>query len=436
MARSETLKARLHETSTRRDDVRQQHLRTLAQLKQTETAMGSTLQRIRDVVIDAIRKGERFDWTDADERVSALFTQLKARNTQLADQLAVDTDAAGVAIANVHKLTEQQEQASSALEQLDARIDEATQQLPDVQALRTQIDDIELLSSRLREQSAEAEDDCTIKRHAYESSPYFCYLRRLGYGTAQYKGGPLAKRFDRWLAERCYYNENARQYELLLAIPQRLQAALLESEAQLAELNAAIAAQREQIARQMQRPQAQQALDDAAAAVSAAKDVVAGIVKRIDAAKLEAAHIDTGKHTLHKDVTQVIDDALQSQKLARFVGATLSKEDDKLLDSFERDSKQAGQLRAELAKLEVEQLTLQNDIAELDAAWQRARRQEQAAAAAAIITGAMRHGSRHGGGFGGGFGGGRGGGGGGFGGGGFGRGGGFGGGGGRRGGGF
>ncbi|MGV3593320.1 MAG: hypothetical protein ACO1PZ_16670 [Gammaproteobacteria bacterium] len=427
------MQARLQDATQRHHNVQQYHLQQLALLRQTERSMEATLQKIRSIVMDAIRKGERFDWTDADERVTALFTQLQARNTQLAGQLQADTQAAAAANATVHESIEKHEAASAALERLESEIEAATNQLPAVQAIRTQITDIELLAGRLQEQMAEAETDSKEKRKAYESSPYFHYLWKRGYGSARYEGGMLARRFDRWLAERCYYNDNARQYELLLAIPGRLREALNEASQQLDELNAEIAREREGIARTTALADARQEVDDASAAVAAARAEVQQIVTRIDAAKLEAAQIGTGKHDLHRDAHELVGSALNSDELARFVEATLSKADDKLLASYRDDKQQYQKLRAELAEIEVAQQSLQNDIDELNASWQRAVRQEQAAMAAVVIATTMRHGSQGRGGFGGGFGGGRGGG---FGGGGFGRGGGFGGGGFKRGGGF
>lgn len=430
MAKSKHLQVRLQDATQRHHNVQQYHLQQLALLRQTERSMEATLQKIRSIVMDAIRKGERFDWTDADERVTVLFTQLQARNTQLTGQLQADTQAAAAANATVRESIERHEAASAALEQLETRIDAATNQLPAVQTVRTQITDIELLAGRLQEQMAEAETDSTEKRKAYESSPYFRYLWKRGYGSARYEGGIIARGFDRWLAERCYYNDNARQYELLLAIPGRLRAALAEASQQLDELNADIAKEREGIARTTPLAAAQQAVDDASAALAAARDEVQQIVKRIDAAKLEAAQIGTGKHDLHRDAHELVGSVLNGDELARFVEATLSKADDKLLTSYRDDSKQYQKVRAELAEIEVAQQSLQNDIDELNASWQRAVRQERAAMAAAVIATTMRHGSRGRGGFGGGFGGD------GFGGGGFGRGGGFGGGGFKRGGGF
>ncbi|HEY0964076.1 MAG TPA: hypothetical protein VGE69_17135, partial [Pseudomonadales bacterium] len=362
MAKSKHLQVRLQDATQRHQNVQQYHLQQLALLKQTEKSLDATLQKIRSVVMDAIRKGERFDWTDADERVTALFTQLQARNTQLAEQLQADMQAATAANAAVHDLLGKHEAASAALEELEAAIDAETGQLPAVQVIRTQIADIELLAGRLQEQMAEAESDSASKRKAYEANPYFRYLWKRGFGGARYEGGLLARRFDRWLAERCYYNDNARQYELLLAIPERLREALAEASRQLDELNADIATERAAIAQRKQLAAAQQAVDEAGAAVAAGREDVQQIVRRIDAAKVEAAQIGTGKHDLHLDAHELIGSALNSSELARFVEATLSKADDQLLASYRNDSQQYQKLRAELAEIEIAQQSLQNDI--------------------------------------------------------------------------
>ena len=181
----------------------------------------------------------------------------------------------------------------------------------------------------------------------------------------------------------------------------------------------------------MQRATAQKALDDASAEVAAAKASVAEIVARINASKTEAGAIQTGGHDLHQRMASMVDNVLDSQQLKRFVGATLTNVDDKLLQQYDSQYRQQQQLQADLSSLSVSLQSVLNDMAELNSAYNRAKTLE----AAAIAAAAARRSNRSGGGM---WGGGMGGlgGGGSFGGGGFSSGGGFGGGGFRTGGGF
>lgn len=402
-------------------------------LQHCEARMTNTLQQIRTVVIEAIRNGERFDWTEADEQVSVLFKQLYERHDDLTEQLQRDEAEATRANEAVRSALAEHEAAVQALAHLDQHIHSATEALPAVQDLRQQQDDIELLTERLKSQKADAETEAGSKRIAYESDRYFQYLWRRGYGTPRYQAGRVGARLDRWLAEACYYNDNQRQYELLLAVPLRLQSAIAESVEQLAALEGQIAAERARVANQMQREQLQAKVDASAAKLADCKQAVANVLQRMQAGKTEVGSIQGGVHTLHERMATLVDQALDNQQLKRFVGATLSTVDDKLFQHYEQDRQQVQALRSDNARLATQARSVQNDIEELNSAWQRAKMLEAAAIAAAA---ARRSNRSHGGMFGGGGFGGGGFGGGGFGGGGFSSGGGFGGGGFRTGGGF
>lgn len=413
------------------------------QLQQAKGGVDTALKGIRSEIITAIRKGERFDWTDVDEKVSTLFRQLDEHNKALAQQLQQDDAATHVANAEIKTVMARHEQASAALEQLDSQIDNATNEIAVVRDTRIQINDITLLTDRLAEQMEAADEEANSKCKAYEADRYFRYLWKRSYGSERYRGSLLAARFDRWLAERCHYRDNARHYELLLSVPPRLKATIDESAQQLKTLQAVVDFERTKVAVAMQRSSVQQAVNDAAAVVSQAKAALATIKQRMDKVRQETLQIQGGEHALHKDITALVTKAMANSELARFVNDTVGAKDNALLQSYESDHLQQCQLQAQIAANNAAQQMQQNEIEELDHAWQRAKRKEEAAL---LATAAILHGRRsghHRGGFGGdgfgtgGFGGGGfGGKGGGFGGGGFGRGGGFGGGGFKRGGGF
>ncbi len=428
MASSSSLYSRLQSARSEHDRLQRDYQQRQLSLAQVQTGMADTLQRIRTVIIEAIRDGERFDWTDTDEQVSGLFKQLYARHEALASQLQQDEQAASAANEQVKQALARYEEAEQALDHLDQHIENATEALPDVQTLRQHEDEIELLTERLKNQKADADAEAGQKRKAYESDRYFRYLWQRHYGSERYQASAVSQRFDRWLAESCYYSDNARQYQLLLAIPERLQAAITESTEQLAALAAQIDQHRQQLAEQMQRPAAQQALDNASAAVAAAKAELAQIAARIQASKSESGSIQSGGHDLHQRMASLVDGVLDNQQLKRFVGATLTTVDDKLLQQYDSQYRQQQQLQGELSGLSVALQSVLNDVSELNSAYNRAKLLE----AAAIAALATRRSNRSGGGMwgGGGFGGG------GFGGGGFSGGGGFGGGGFKTGGGF
>ncbi len=66
--------------------------------------------------------------------------------------------------------------------------------------------------------------DCNNRRTEYLADIYFSYLNDLKYGTPDYKPG-LFPKMDKWLARVSHYNENAKKYELLGLIPDRVSGA-------------------------------------------------------------------------------------------------------------------------------------------------------------------------------------------------------------------
>jgi hypothetical protein len=437
-ATSSDYAARLQRARKELDGLQQEQQALQTRLQQAQGGIDTALKGIRSEIVTAIRKGERFDWTDVDEKVSTLFNQIDERNKSLLQQLQQDEAATHVANAGIKTALARHEQASEVLEQLDGRIDDATNAIPVVQSTKIRINDITLLTDRLREQFETAEAEAASKRKAYEASRYFRYLWKRGYGSERYRSGALAARFDRWLAERCYYNENARHYEVLLALPPRLKATLDESSAQLKELQLVVDLERSKVAVAMERSATQKTVDEAAEGVAQARAALAEIRQRMDKTRQETLQIQASEHPLHKDINALVTKAMANNELARFVNETVGNKDNALLKTYEDDHLQQCQLQAQIAANNAAQHMQQSEIDELENAYQRAKRKEEAAmlAAAVILNGRNRHHHGHGGGFGGGGFGGGGRGGGGFGGGGFGRGGGFGGGGFKRGGGF
>src|SRR5690606_4652912 len=144
-----------------------------------------------------------------DEQVHTLFDAIGKRNERLAEQLQHDDGTAQLARTDIHSAVEHHEHVCQLLAELDDRINAATAALPEVQQIRARSDEITLLTGRLSEQKEDAEKEAADKRLAYEDDRFFLYLWKRGYGTPRYQAGALAARFDRWLAERCHYRDNA-----------------------------------------------------------------------------------------------------------------------------------------------------------------------------------------------------------------------------------
>ena len=87
---SSDYRSKLERARNELDALQQEQNALQARLQQTQGGIDTALKGIRGEIITAIRKGERFDWTDVDEKVSALFSQLDERNKALAHQLVAN----------------------------------------------------------------------------------------------------------------------------------------------------------------------------------------------------------------------------------------------------------------------------------------------------------------------------------------------------------
>ncbi len=421
----------------------QQHLqREQTRLEQqratTEQQVADLLQQIRAVVTAAVRLGEKFDWTSLDEHMQLRFGQLDQHQQVLLDRLRAEEAAAAADQQQLPLALAAHGEASAALASLDASVETLLEQRPEVQESMRTLGEIELLTERLRQQQAESAEDAADKRRAYEEDRYFAYLYQRGFGESHYVASSLTKRFDRWLAARCHYQTNAAQYAVLLAIPARLQTTLDEATAELGSLEDWINAQREELGVEQGRPALARRVEMAAGELAGRKAVMVEHARRIAATQQEIQRLTSGDHPLHTAIAAMVADKVQGQELARFVAATLSQEDDRLLPELERAQLLLCQLQAGLATNGAMQQLKRNELEALEHELQRTLRLEEAALRALGRRRRPGSGPWDGGWGGSGLGGGRRGGfgGGGFGGGGFGSGGGFGGGGFKRGGGF
>ncbi len=81
-----------------------------------------------------------------------------------------------------------------------------------------------------------AQSDAAKKLPDYEASSLFGYLRERHFGTPEYDGRGLERRYDRWLAKLINYREAKASYDHLTTVPKELQRLVEEKRARYQDL--------------------------------------------------------------------------------------------------------------------------------------------------------------------------------------------------------
>jgi len=94
-----------------------------------------------------------------------------------------------------------------------------TRATPRWQALSEKADRLAGQAALADEKAAVAEADRVEKGRPYEADRLFVYLWQRRYGSASYRAGPLARTLDGWVARLVGWQEAARNYRMLVALP-------------------------------------------------------------------------------------------------------------------------------------------------------------------------------------------------------------------------
>lgn len=90
---------------------------------------------------------------------------------------------------------------------------------PDYTSLMRQGQDIIQARQRLQDSLAQLVEERDKKMPAYETNPFYVYLRTRRYGTDDYSRGRLFRQCDDWLASKVNYRENRRNELILRSMP-------------------------------------------------------------------------------------------------------------------------------------------------------------------------------------------------------------------------
>jgi hypothetical protein len=195
-----------------------------------------------------------------------------------------------------------------------------------------------------------AHTDRAEKGRPYEADPIFAYLWARGYGTSQYRAGPLARMLDRWAARVADFEPLRRNYWMLSEMPARFDEHAVRMRALADEDVDAVQARERETAQAAGVLQREAALD-------AAEETLSEIDARIElheselAALIEQrARFASGEDDLSRRCTQLLSDAMRGEKMRTLrerANRTPTRDDDKAVDELTA-------IRVEIPRLEDE----------------------------------------------------------------------------------
>lgn len=209
----------------------------IAELSSVRSNLATAYGQLAEFYLDdANSSGYRSSVQNLDVSVKRLLSQ-REKALETTRQERVDTAARLEALAK--RREQQAAERDRAAETLEKQIVESRETLLKDTAFAERREKWHALheqQQRVIRRLAAAEEDREDKREPYESDPLFGYLNRREYATPQYRGRGLSQFFDERIANFIGYARAAKNFQMLLAIPQRLAEHATSLEAEYARL--------------------------------------------------------------------------------------------------------------------------------------------------------------------------------------------------------
>jgi hypothetical protein len=214
--------ARARSSETEMETALQSAEQEAARMRAERTAAFRDLARVRldsfmqegPALVQQLDTAERRALDLVKDRAQSLREQAKTRVALFAAVQAAEGER--------HTRAATLEQALSALESVRQAAQPKIRASAAWKAQEVRIADAIKIADESEKKAITAEQDREIKRKPYEADPLFMYLWNARFGQAEYKGGNIARFFDRMIAKKVGYPDARANYSMLIEIPQRL----------------------------------------------------------------------------------------------------------------------------------------------------------------------------------------------------------------------
>ena len=307
------------------------------------------IARIR---LDAAQQKEVTEHLEAaTNEVNTLLARRNAAIESLNEQLSDAGNTLDELEERRSALHEDVDAAARRLAEREAAVQKGLQDDGEFEAQLERAHEAEAVAARADDKAELAREDRSRKGKPFEADELFMYLWQRGYGSSAYSAGPLARLLDGWVARLCGYQDARANYWLLLEIPRRLAEHAEHARETAKQALDSLQDIEERAARDGQVPEARDALAEAERRQDTLDEDIEAAEGRLRDLQAEHNRYTAGEDGHLAKALRVFSATLERRgidELTRIARATMTDEDDALVDELRELRKQYAELKGEL----------------------------------------------------------------------------------------
>ena len=321
-------------------------------ITQNKLDQARAIDRMAEIRLDAARRGEIVKYLESAMRDAREI--LESRDAAIAsinNEVGKANEAIDELEGQRNTLHEEVDAAATTLAEREAAVQQSLEQDETFQAQLERTREADAIAVSALEKAELAREDRRRKGQPFENDELFMYLWQRGYGTSAYSANPFLRMLDGWVANRCGYHEARPNYWMLLEIPKRL-AEHAEHARELADAELDRLQDIEELAA------SDGDVPEARAALEALEQRQDQLDAEIVAAENTLGELQADQHRYTAGTDDYLRDALRTisaamerrdiSELTRFARATMTAEDDEIVDELRHLRRRYDELEDEL----------------------------------------------------------------------------------------
>ena len=326
--------------------------RSVTQNKLQQARAIDNMARIR---LDAARRGEVVEHLESAMREAGEILQSRdAAVASINDRVRTASEAVDELEDRRATLHDEVDAAARTLAEREAAVQHSLEQNESFLAQLEQTRESDAIAVSALEKAKLAAEDRRHKGEPFEGDELFMYLWQRGYGTSAYSANPIARMFDAWVARLCGYQDARPNYWMLLEIPKRLaehaDQARAAADAELDKLQDI----EELAASDGNVPEARAALETLEQRQDSLDTEIAAAEGALGELQANQNLYTAGADDYLRNALRTISAAMERRdisELTRLARATMTAEDDEIVDELRHLRREYDELEDELAEI-------------------------------------------------------------------------------------
>lgn len=322
---------------------------------QNKLHQARAIDRMASIRLDASRRGEVVEYLESAMREAHKI--LESRDAAMAsanDRVRTARELIDELEDRRATLHDEVDAAATTLAEREAAVQRGLEQNEAFLAQLERTREADAIAVSALEKARLAAEDRRRKGEPFEGDELFMYLWTRRYGTSMYAANPLARMFDAWVARLCRYGDARANYWMLLEIPKRLaEHAEHAREAADAELDT-LQDIEELAASDGDVPEARAALEALEQDQDGLDVEIAQAESTLSERQEDQNRYTTGVDDYLRKALRTISAAMERRDisgLTRLARATMTAEDDAIVDELRRLRQQYDELEEELREI-------------------------------------------------------------------------------------